>query len=260
MGACMSITPAEPGNSPSPIFRSETSSGAVRPLIIAHRCGAGLGPENTCGAVVQSSFYRPDYFEIDIRHTSDGVAICLHDPTLNRTTNMEGDPSGMTWEEISGADAGSWFDSTFNNEPIPRLVTVLDCVNPSPLAIEIKEPDITLEECNRINDLLMDRKDNSSVIFSFHEDSLETWREADEGRRTCFLTIQINDQALEGDHEIVGLLHTSCSQEIVNRIHDAGKAVWVWTVDEDFERYMQMEVDGIITNYPDRLRSVIPPS
>ena len=89
---------SEPSREPSPVTRTETMSGRTRPIMIAHRCGAGLGPENTCGAVVQSSFYRPDFYEIDIRHTFDGVPVCLHDETLDRTTNMEGQVSTMTWE------------------------------------------------------------------------------------------------------------------------------------------------------------------
>ncbi len=260
MGGCMTFVPPDPDPDPIPVSRIETSSGAIRPLMIAHRCGAGMGPENTCNAVVQSSFYRPDYYEIDLRHTSDGVPVCMHDSTLDRTTDLTGNVTDMTWEDLRNADAGGWFASTVSGEPIPALETMLDCVNPSPLALEIKEPEITLEQCNHIADLLNSRDDDSSVILSFHISALETFREADPERRTCYLTTEMNEYSINGPHEIIGLLATQCTEEIVGRIHDAGKAVWVWTVNDTFELYIQMRVDGITSDYPNRLRSTLPPS
>ena len=115
----MSLIPRRPDEGPAQIFRKSTSLGATRPVMIAHRCGSGVGPENTCGAVVQSSFFRPDFYEIDIRHTSDGVPVCIHDATLERTTDLSGFVSEKTWTNLQVADAGSWFGSTFRDEPIP---------------------------------------------------------------------------------------------------------------------------------------------
>jgi glycerophosphoryl diester phosphodiesterase len=260
MGGCMTFAPPDPDPDPIPVSRIETSSGAIRPLMIAHRCGSGLGPENTCYAVVQSSFYRPDYYEIDLRHTSDGVPVCMHDSTLDRTTDLTGNVSELTWKDLQNTDAGAWFASTASGEQIPTLETMQDCVNPSPLAIEIKEPEITLQQCNHIADLLNSRDDESSVILSFHISALETFKEADPERRTCYLTVEMNEYSLNGPHEIIGLLATQCTEEIVGQIHDAGKAVWVWTVNDNFETYIQMRDDGITSDFPDRLRSALPPS
>jgi len=209
---------------------------------------------------VQSSFYRPDYFEFDLRHTADGVPVCMHDATIDRTTDLSGPVAELTWEFLQDADAGSWFASTASGEPIPSFETMLDCVNPSHLAIEIKEPEITLVQCNAIAGLLNDRDDDSSVILSFHRSALETFGEADPSRRTCFLTLELNEYSLTGPHEIIGLLASECTEDAVDRIHDAGKAVWVWTVNENFDRYIQMRVDGIVSDYPDRLRNALPPS
>ncbi len=242
------------------IVRTENSWGVLRPLAIAHRCGAGLGPENTCGAVVQSSFYRPDYYEIDIRHTADGVAICMHDETLDRTTNLSGAVSGTMWARIQDADAGSWFEETFQDETVPDLARMLDCVNPAALLIELKEADITLERCRSIAALLFEANDKTSLVLSFHRGALETYREADPERRTGFLATELNDYALEGPHDLVGLAFASCTPELVRQIHDAGKAVFVYTVNNEFERLIRMGVDGIITDYPNRLREALPPS
>ena len=274
-GGCMVPDQPVPNAEPTPVFRVELPSGASRPLMIAHRCGAGLGPENTRGAVIQSSFYRPDYYEIDIRHTSDGVPVAFHDPALDRTTNMSGNISDMSWEEIEFADAGSWYGSAYSSELIPTFERLLDGVNPSPLCIELKEQDISESRCENILRLLYERNDYSSVILSLHRDALQTFRQAEDNfqsdpsapqsdfsRRTCYLATSLDDFAITGPHEIVGILHESCTEEIVEEIHASGKACWVWTVDEpaDLYRFRDMEVDGIVTNYPDRLRNILPPS
>lgn len=237
-----------------------TPGGGTRPLMIAHRCGAGLGPENTCAAMVQSSFYRPDYYEVDIRHTADGVPVCLHDETVDRTTDLSGRVDGLNLVELAAADAGSWISSTYRGEPVPTLERMLECANPSPLAIELKEIDISQERCSAIARLLALAEDSSSVVLSFNPSALETYRAADPRRRTGYLTTALDEYALSGAHEIVGLSHRACRAETVKRIHDAGKAVWVWTVNDRFERFMAMEVDAIVTDYPDRLRKALPPS
>jgi len=266
----MSFVPPEPERSPDPVARAETPEGFERVIMIAHRCGAGLGPENTCGAVVQSSFYRPDYYEIDVRHTADGIPVCMHDETVERTTNvadlpeetslLSSDVSECRLAEINQLDAGSWFGEEFENEPVPTLEQMLDCVNPSPLAIELKEPEISPEQCEEIARMLREREDMSSVVLSFHKSVLEAYREADSDRRTCWLTTSMDDYALDGPHEIVGLLAAQCTGAVVEEIHDAGKAVWVWTVNEDYEKYIEMGVDGITTDHPERLREILPPS
>ncbi len=255
----MSLRPDPQNPDPDPIDRIRTSSGAERPVTIAHRCGGGLGPENTCEAVVQSSFYRPDYYEIDIRHTSDGVPVCIHDATLDRTTNIEGQVSEMTFEEIRKADAGSWFGETFENARVPAFSEMLDRVNPSPLVIELKEADITSEQCRVIADILSDANDHSSVVISFLRSALETYGEVDPDRRTGYLVRELDEYALEGPHDLVGVAGGALDQGGVNRLIDAEKVIFVYTVNEDYGRFIEMGVDGIVTDYPDRLRKAIPP-
>ncbi len=272
----MAVTQQEPDSRLSSIYRLDQSP--PRTLMIAHRCGAGLGPENTRGTVVQSSHFRPDYYEIDIRHTKDSIPVAIHDETLDRTTNLSGTITEMTWDEIVDADAGSWYGSFFTGESIPpTFERILDSVNPSPLCIELKEPGITRDQCLGLVEILDEKNDASSIVFSFHQTALDTFRSVDTGfqsensdgqsetqtmRRTGYLSTSVDEYALNGPHEIVGLLHDECTYEIVEQIHQSGKAVWVWTVNDpvDMSRLVQMEVDGIITDYPDRLRKILPPS
>ena len=107
---------------------------------VAHRGASGYAPEHTLAAYRLALEMGADFVEQDLAVTKDGVLICLHDPTLDRTTNVEelfpGRSSTVTWEgktvtswlandftlaEIKQLDAGSWFDAKFKGERIPTF-------------------------------------------------------------------------------------------------------------------------------------------
>ncbi len=213
-----------------------------------------------------------------IRHSVDGTAYVIHDEDFSRTTNINQvadslkiptlKVSELTGEVIGSLDAGSWSSSVYEGEPVPNLETILDCVNPTPLAIEIKEPDITPDECAVIFSILESEGDNSSVIMSFHREALETWRayevtkspETGPIRHTVLLATEFPESFMDSPYDVLGLVKSAVTSDLVQFIHDGGKFIWVWTVNEDFEKYMMMGVDGIVTDSPDRLRKMLPPS
>src|SRR5215213_11586194 len=71
-----------------------------RPLVIAHRGGAGLWPENTLYAFEKANELGVDVIEIDVRSTSDGTLVVMHDATIDRTTDGVGRVSEMTLAEL----------------------------------------------------------------------------------------------------------------------------------------------------------------
>src|SRR5215212_11022459 len=112
--------------------------------VVAHRGASAYAPEHTAAAYKLAIEMRADFVEQDLAVTKDGVLICLHDPTLERTTNVEEvfptRSSTVTWEgktatswlandftlaEIKQLDAGSWFDPKFKDE---RIVTFDEAV------------------------------------------------------------------------------------------------------------------------------------
>jgi glycerophosphoryl diester phosphodiesterase len=112
----------------------------TRKLNVAHRGASAYAPEHTLAAYKLALAQGADYVEQDLAVTKDGVLICLHDPTLERTTNVEqlfpDRATSVTWEgktarswlandftlaEIKRLDAGSWFDPKFANERIPTF-------------------------------------------------------------------------------------------------------------------------------------------
>ena len=134
----------------------------ARKQVVAHRGASAYAPEHTLASYRLALEQGADYVEQDLAVTKDGVLICLHDPTLDRTTNVEelfpGRATTVTWEgktytswlandftldEIRRLDAGSWFDAKFKGEKIPTFQEAIDLVKgKAGLYPELKVPEI----------------------------------------------------------------------------------------------------------------------
>src|SRR5262245_16151844 len=114
---------------------------------IAHRGESGAAPEHTAAAYRLAIEQKADFVEPDLAVTKDGVLICLHDDTLERTTNIAAvfpdRPSAnvpgrgparrwlandFTVEEIRKLDAGSWFDAKFTGQRVPTFLEMIEIV------------------------------------------------------------------------------------------------------------------------------------
>ena len=119
---------------------AETRVPATRPWIIGHRGASADAPENTLAAFERAFRDGADGIELDVRLSSEGVPVVLHDDRLARTAG--GDPA-LVWTksvfELKKLDAGSWFDARFAGERIPTLAEALDLANGRGLVnVEIK--------------------------------------------------------------------------------------------------------------------------
>ncbi|MFG0336221.1 MAG: glycerophosphodiester phosphodiesterase, partial [Maioricimonas sp. JB049] len=99
-------------------------AGAPRPLVVAHRGLLRPAPENTL-ANLRASLELRIGFEFDVQRTRDGHLVCIHDATVDRTTDGSGSVAQLTLEQIRRLDAGSWFDPAFAGEPVPTIEEVL---------------------------------------------------------------------------------------------------------------------------------------
>ncbi|HKW54244.1 MAG TPA: glycerophosphodiester phosphodiesterase family protein, partial [Stellaceae bacterium] len=98
-----------------------TASERRWPRIIGHRGAALTAPENTLAGFCMAAALNVEWVEFDVRLTSDGRCILLHDDTLDRTTNGRGPVSRLTFDEVRRLDAGSWFSPDFAGQPVPGL-------------------------------------------------------------------------------------------------------------------------------------------
>ncbi len=100
---------------------------STQPLVVAHRGLLLHAPENTL-ANFRACLELRLGFEFDVQRTKDGALVCIHDNTLDRTTNGTGNVAEMNLEEIRKLDAGNWFDPKFTGEKVPTVEEVLRLV------------------------------------------------------------------------------------------------------------------------------------
>lgn len=118
-----------------------------RRFAIAHRGGAICRPENTLAAFDHAVSVGVDAIELDIRPSRDGQPVVIHDPTLDRTTNVTGAVSDRTADELARVDAAFRFGANdgfpFRGQAIgvPRLIDVLTRYPDLPFMIELKDDD-----------------------------------------------------------------------------------------------------------------------
>ena len=172
---------------------------AAKKQLVAHRGASAYAPEHTLDAYTLALEQGADYVEQDLAVSRDGVLVCIHDLTLERTTNVEevfpdrfvedkssGTPvrrwlvNDFTLAEIKRLDAGSWFTPKFAGARIPTFQEAVDLVKgKAGLYPELKDPEFyrergvspekLLAEALRKNALLGDA--NTPVIIQSFDDT-----------------------------------------------------------------------------------------
>lgn len=247
-----------------------------KPLVIAHRGGAGLWPENTLFALQEAAKLGVDLSEIDIHMTRDGVLVAIHDESVERTTNAKGLVQDFTLAELKKLDAGyHWTNDEgrtfpFRNQgiKIPSLNEIFAAFPKQVISIEIKQNDPPIVAALR--ELINHHQKTKQVLVSaFNARTMKVMRrlcpklataatqaEIDRFSRLSkiFLTrpFLLSATALEIPFDIV-------TAHFVKAAHRKHKRVDVWTVNEieDMERFLALGVDGILTDFPDRLLNLI---
>ena len=204
-----------------------------------------------------------DAIEFDVQLTKDDVCIVFHDEALDRTTNGEGFVADTSWEVISQLDAGSWFAASFKNIEVPTFEEVLKTIGGrTTLNVELK-PDKGREEklVRHVITLVARLEMFDSIVFSsFDLPSIELLRKLVPKARLGILCVQHRlAQAVavavrvgaETIHPHVGMV----DKELVDDAHRRGWKVWTWTANEpgEIELLTALGVDGIFTDYPDRV-------
>lgn len=105
----------------TPLFSEKNPSWDRTVKGIAHRGYSAVAPENTLPAYKLAKKMGFTYVETDISFTSDGIAVCLHDATINRTSNGTGNINSLTWEQVQTYDFGSWKSSVYAGTKIPSF-------------------------------------------------------------------------------------------------------------------------------------------
>jgi len=252
-----------------------------RPLVMAHQGGKGLWPENTLYAFERAVELGVDVLEMDIHTTADGVPVVMHDDTVDDTTNGSGPLLSFTLEELKGLDAGyHWSPDGGQTFPhrgqgirVPTMEEVFAAFPGMPMNIEIKqaEPSMVAPFCQLIREHDMADK---VLVASFHDEAIAEFREAcpevatSTGRSETTALFVLSKLFLEATYsppanaaqvpEYESGLHV-LTPRFIAAAHNRNLEVHAWTINDegDMQRLIALGVDGIITDYPDRLLALL---
>jgi glycerophosphoryl diester phosphodiesterase len=230
-------------------------------LNIAHRGASGHYPENTLAAFEAAIEIGVAMCELDVHLTRDGIAIVIHDATVDRTTDAKGAVAAKSFAELQRVDAGIRFGRKFAGQRIPTLDEVFRLTaGRCGLNIELKGVGTEATVCELISthDAFA-----TALVSSFDWAMLARVREIDSRISLALLgkdrpqnlldaASEMRAYAINPDVNIV-------SAGLCTAVHACGLKLYAWTCDDPrrMRRLIANGVDGIMTNYPERLRAVL---
>ncbi|HTS16238.1 MAG TPA: glycerophosphodiester phosphodiesterase [Verrucomicrobiae bacterium] len=222
----------------------------TRPLIVAHRGFSARYVENTFAAIRGALELGVDFVEIDVHETRDGELIVFHDYRLNRVCGARGRVRDKTLAEIRRL-----------NPQVPTLRQVLRmCRGKARVLLEIKRAD----PARVAAEIEKTRMEHHVIVFSLSIRRMRDFASANPriarfglvARRLPLALARLRGVGVEG----VGLSRRLVrSPRVVQRIHQRGWKLFVWTVNRETEmgRLAEWGVDGLITNHPDVAKSCL---
>ena len=235
------------------------------PMIMAHRGYSAKAPENTLPAFKMCMDEGFTAAELDVQMLKDGTIIVMHDDNLKRTTGLSKNVWDVTYDEIKDLDNGTFFDKSFAGTKIPTLDEVLKLAgsgeNKLYLNIEIKRNGHDEGITQRVVDIILDNDYlNYCDITSQDYKTLEEVRQVNPYVLTAYTSVVgMGEMESLDAADIISIQETFATFENVERLHRAGKRVFVWTVNEreTMKKLVSLNVDAILTNDPALCKTVI---
>lgn len=251
------LTDAVDGRFPSDHFPvTATLHLRPRPIIVAHRGASGYALENSLAAFQKAIDLNADQIELDVFKLKDGEVVCFHDDDLERLTGVKGQIVDYTLAELNQL-------TLKNGSRIPLLSEAMKLMDKQlRLNIELKGPG-TAEPSYAIIQHFINTygwKIEDFHISSFRHDELKAMRGLDDQIEIGILprgnVLDALGIAKETSAFSINANKGHLNPESVKMMHDAGLKVYAWTVNspKDIRRLLGLGIDGIITNYPDRVR------
>jgi glycerophosphoryl diester phosphodiesterase len=237
----------------------ETISGISTMNDVAHRGYCAEAPENTLSAYRLAKRKGFTYVECDVSFTSDGVAVLLHDSTVDRTSNGTGNIKDMTFADVRALDFGSWKSAEYTGERIPSFEEFLMLCKRLGL-----HPYIELKEGNeaQIKGLVETVKrygmKGKATWISFVVDFLWWVQSVDPKARLGLVVSTVNEEAINkvrqkmqtGQNEVfIDCAVDNATADAVLLCADADLPLEVWTVDdEDTILGLYPYISGVTSN------------
>ena len=268
-----------------------------RVLDYAHQGGAKEGPSSTLFAMHEAVDAGAEALELDVHMTRDGVLVVCHDPTVDRTTEGSGAIADLTLDELRQLDNAYWWvpGSVVNHEPgtppeayvhrgkaatdrafrIATLAEVLDEFPGVYLNFDVKQtaPAVPAYETALADELRRHDRIDGVIVASFNDASTEALaRYAPEiatsygtnGTAEFYRAVQSGTPPPETRHVALQVPRTFgevvvVDERFVAAAHEHGVAVHVWTIDDEAEMELLVDVgvDAVMTDRPRTLEAVL---
>jgi len=239
------------------IFGGNRTQLSDLPMVVAHRGGAGYGPENTLAAIGNVIGKQVKAIEIDVQMTKDGQLALMHDKDVKRTTDGKGNLKSLTVPLLKDLDAGTWFDSQYKDERVPLLnqVFAMPSLVNTLVFIEVKHPKfypkISQALVNAINE---HTNPENIVVMSFDIDFVLKFKQANPNIKTgalCVLPSQAN-RYQQIEYVVMHWASFVFTPKTIYSLRASGYTVFAWTPNTDFikGKLKRHGVDGIITDFP----------
>jgi len=237
---------------------------AHKTAVVAHRGGAALAPENTLAAVEVALELGVELIELDLRASSDAAVVVFHDETLERTSDGQGALATRSAAQLAALDVGAWKDPRFAGERVPTLSQALAlCRGRSELMLDVKT--LGLAPAAR-RELERSTFDPARLwIGTWNEEQRNEWMRELPHMRHVFIgeapesaaadeLARWLDALVERGYRGVSLRWSKLPQACVELARERRLAVFVWTLNSsaDIEAALELGVDGVITDRPER--------
>ena len=226
-----------------------------KPLVIGHRGAMGHETENTLASIQKAMDLGVDMIEIDVFKIKSGETVVFHDEEVERLTDSVGNIEDYNFEDLQKL-------TLIGNHKIPTLQDVLNQIDKKVLLnIELKGAN-TADRVNFIMNYYVKEKGwpmDKFIISSFRWDELKTMRGLNAEVPIAILIsgdpLKALDIAQELHATAINPYFEDLTLENVNEIKKAGFKIYPWTVNEpeEIEAVERLGVDGIITNFPERI-------
>ncbi len=257
------------------------SAAQRQPLVFAHQGGEGIRPSNTMLAFDHAAALGADVLDADMHITQDGVLVLMHDETVDRTTDGAGAIRALTAAHIQAlnaayrfsTDGGATFPFRAGRASVPTLEALFKAHPVKHFGIEIKQtpPDIALPFCALI------RKHNLQdkvLVSSFRQENMDAFRRAcpevatsaTQNEAALFVVLSALRlehvltpayQSLQVPERFSGIV--VLTPRLIEAARNRNLLVQPWTINSegDLRRVVALGVEGINTDYPDRLLSIL---
>lgn len=230
--------------------------------VASHRGDLRNAPENSISSIRSAIDKGVDAVEIDVMTTKDGVVILNHDYDLARIAGVPSKVSEMTYEEIAEIDIGILYSEEFQGEKIPTLDEVLQLMKGTDvkLIIDLKSEGYGKLLAEKVVELIEKHEmEHQSYVQAFDYELLQVIRDKNSEITIGQILYLSAGNLAELDVDFYTIRQTMLTERFIRNAQKQNREVWVWTVnmERNMKEVLKYDIDGIITDYPEKLYQIV---